>query len=274
MISVVIYVCVIFLIFAAVVAFNRLSDRAAADARERGKQIADKIVGDACHAVFENVQCDPDGCIDQEKFDRADIPFFIDLPELETCDRSNDIRGGAYHIRASYRGMPVELCDLNRWMAALTDGSEKRLKSRTERKYFDGQWLIADLGTEFPCDVRIVPSTRELRKQLRKKKLRIEDEAFDDQFVVTADDPGKAFQVLTPWRMKRILQAAKEADRQLSFAFLRDGTLHIAANSAMPFFGAGPHPNTAEEFQACIEKRLHWFAGLAEDLRAEKPQSA
>ncbi|MCF2679364.1 DUF3137 domain-containing protein [Faecalicatena contorta] len=134
--------------------------------------------------------------------------------------------------------------------------------------FFRGQWLICDLGKEFPGEVFISANPKKGKPSL-ERDVTMDNEEFNDRFCVKTKVPEEAFYILTPHMMEHILEMADKANGWVYMAFLRSGKIHIAVNTDRDIFELG---DTKADYDTLHQKfldELKWFADMIDALRLE-----
>ena len=132
-----------------------------------------------------------------------------------------------------------------------------------------GQWLICDFGKQLSGEVHLSANAKALRRQRKNDSVEMENTAFNDRFLVTAQDAQEAYYLLTPHMMEYILSAAGKAGGEVYMAFLRGGRLHIAVKTDRDFFEFGRSEANVERLRQKFLGELHWFTDIIDALRLE-----
>ena len=128
---------------------------------------------------------------------------------------------------------------------------------------------MCDFGKALSGEVHVSQITKSMPDSVKRQRIRMENEQFNEKFVVTADDPEEAFYVLTPHMMEYILSLEKKNKGILYMSFLRDGKFHIAINSGEDFFELGKKKPEYETLRQIFLDQLRWYTDIIDVLRLE-----
>lgn len=134
--------------------------------------------------------------------------------------------------------------------------------------FFKGQWLTCDFGKELAGQVYLSERTKKDRRSL-KSNVTVDNEQFGRRFCVRADDPQEAYGILTPHIMESILTLADKSGGTVYLSFLRDGKMHLAAQTGRKLFELGNSNAKVEELRWKYLGELRWFTDVIDTLRAE-----
>lgn len=223
------------------------------------KLLSDNIVSGVLNEVFENVEYNAFGRIPSAQVKDAGMVFPFEY---------DSVRGSDY-IKGTYKGLNVELSDVELCHVVSHYDEEMQQWRDEEQKVFMGQWLICDFGKELSGEVHLSANAKALRKQRRDDSVEMENPAFNDRFLVTAADAQEAYYLLTPHMMEYILTAAGKAGGEVYMAFLRGGRLHIAVKTGRDFFELGKSQANADGLRQKFLGELRWFTDIIDALRLE-----
>ena len=223
------------------------------------KLLSDNIVSGVLNEVFENVEYNAFGRIPSAQVKDAGMVFPFEY---------DSVRGSDY-IKGTYKGLNVELSDVELCHVVSHYDEEMQQWRDEEQKVFMGQWLICDFGKELSGEVHLSANAKALRKQRRDDSVEMENPAFNDRFLVTAADAQEAYYILTPHMMEYILTAAGKAGGEVYMAFLRGGRLHIAVKTGRDFFELGKSQANADGLRQKFLGELRWFTDIIDALRLE-----
>ena len=223
------------------------------------KLLSDNIVSGVLNEVFENVEYNAFGRIPSAQVKDAGMVFPFEY---------DSVRGSDY-IKGTYKGLNVELSDVELCHVVSHYDEEMQQWRDEEQKVFMGQWLICDFGKELSGEVHLSANAKALRKQRRDDSVEMENPAFNDRFLVTAADAQEAYYLLTPHMMEYILTAAGKAGGEVYMAFLRGGRLHIAVKTGRDFFELGKSQANADGLRQKFLGELCWFTDIIDALRLE-----
>ena len=175
---------------------------------------------------------------------------------------------GSDHIKANYKGLNIELSDIELINEEdYTDEEGNTQHSSTT--CFKGQWLICDFGKELSGEVRLSANDKKLLKQHKNDSVELENEAFNNRFLVTAQNAQEAFYILTPHMMEYILTMADKSGGDVYMSFLRDGKMQVAVKTGRDFFELGKSNADPEELRRKFLGELSWFTDIVDTLRVE-----
>ena len=221
------------------------------------KLLGDQVVSGVLSEVFDNVDYDPFGRIQSIGSEGMVFPFSVEKMQ------------GSDHIKATYKGLQVELSDIELYHVEDVYDSENDRWEEREQKAFQGQWLICDFGKELSGEVRLSANPQKLRKQHKNDSVEMENEAFNKRFLVTAGDAQEAYYVLTPHMMEYILAMADKSGGEVYMAFLRGGKLNIAVQTGRDFFELGSSEANIDKLRQKFLGELKWFTDIIDTLRVE-----
>lgn len=137
---------------------------------------------------------------------------------------------------------------------------------RNEKEVYAGQWMLCELGREFPTWLTIWPRGK-LEKLLNARTIRTGNEAFDKQFNLSSDDEQEALRILKPSRMERIMKLADTSFGKFGINLNKDGKLYIAVHSGHGFFDIGKGRETPEQLRRRFTGELKWFTDMIDVFR-------
>lgn len=223
------------------------------------KSLSDNVVAGVLKEAFGNVEYNPFGHLPDETVSGAGMVFPFSFERIRGSD----------HVKAEYRGLHVELSDIELYHRTESYNSERDTWEESEEKVFKGQWLVCDFGRALSGEVHLSENTKPLRKMHRDDRIEMENPAFNDRFFVTAADAQEAYYVLTPHMMEYILAAAGKSGGEVYMSFLRGGRLHVAVNTGKDFFELGAGSADVEALRRKFSDELHWFTDIIDTLRLD-----
>ena len=221
------------------------------------KLLGESVVSGVLEQVFENVEYDTFRCIPSKLVEDAGMVFPFEYDSIQGSD----------HIKGVYKGLNVELSDIELYHVESTYNEERGDWEEKKEKCFQGQWLVCDFGKELSGEVRLSENAKKLRRQHRSDSVEMENPAFNDRFLVTAASAQEAYYLLTPHMMEYILSAAGRSGGEVYMAFLRGGKLHIAVQTGRDFFELGKSAANIERLRQKFLGELRWFTGILDELR-------
>lgn len=223
------------------------------------KALGDHVVRGVLEEVFDRVEYDPFGRLSDGLVNGAGMVFPFSFDRVRGSDR----------VRAAYRGLNLELGDVSLYRVTDSYNDERSEWEESEEKVFQGQWLVCDFGKALSGEVRLSENTKALRRQHRNDRIELENPAFNDRFIVTAENAQEAYYVLTPHMMDYILASAGKSGGEVYMAFLRGGKLHIAVKTGRDFFELGKSRADMASLRQKFLGELRWFTDLIDTLRVE-----
>lgn len=190
------------------------------------EQLSRSVVPQVLSEIFDDVEYDAYRHISPEVIHASGaFPFAYDK-----------VSGGDY-IKASYRGVGLELCDLMLEEEVRTTSTDSDGNSTSDTKtitVFVGQWLILDFHKELSADLGVFEG---LRKQY--DQIETENAEFNKRYGISCDSVHDAFYILTPNMMEHIMAMDRRAGGKIYLRFLREGKIHVAVHSRRDHFEVG-----------------------------------
>ena len=190
------------------------------------EQLSRSVVPQVLSEIFDDVEYDAYRHISPEVIHASGaFPFAYDK-----------VSGGDY-IKASYRGVGLELCDLVLEEEVRTTSTDSSGNSTSDTKtitVFVGQWLILDFHKELSADLGVFEG---LRKQY--DQIETENAEFNKRYGISCDSVHDAFYILTPNMMEHIMAMDRRAGGKVYLRFLREGKINVAVHSRRDHFEVG-----------------------------------
>ena len=190
------------------------------------EQLSRSVVPQVLSEVFDQVEYDAYRHISPEViYASGAFPFGFDKAS-----------GGDY-IKASYRGVGLELSDLmleEEVRTTSTDSDGNSTSDTSNRIVFVGQWLILDFHKELSADLGVYEGLRK-----RYDQIETENAEFNKRYGISCDSVHDAFYILTPNMMEHIMAMDRRAGGKVYLRFLREGKIHVAVNSRRDHFEVG-----------------------------------
>ncbi len=218
------------------------------------KTLGSNVIQEILEEVFDTVEYNPLGRISSISGAEMVFPFQYDK-----------IRGSD-HIKAIYRGLQVEMSDIELINAEETIDDQGNVH-RDESTVFVGQWLICDFGKELSGEVHISGKSKKSYGISIKGNVKMENEGFNKRFYVNAQNPQEAYYILTPHMMEYILTMSERSGGTIYMSFLRNGKLHIAVQTGRDFLELGGGKVNIESLRNKFLGELHWFTDIIDELR-------
>ena len=218
------------------------------------KLLSDNVISSVLkEALGDSVEYNPWG-----KLNPGSMAFPFDYNKVEGSD----------HIKAVYNGLNIELSDIELIYEAETVDADGNTEKNSITN-FKGQWLICDFGKELSGEVRLSANDKKLRKQHKNDSVEMENETFNNRFLVTANDAQEAYYILTPHMMEYILTMADKSGGEVYMSFQRDGKMHVAVKTGRDFFELGKSNANVEGLRQKFLGELRWFTDMVDTLRVE-----
>ena len=217
------------------------------------QQTFDAIAPDIVGAALENVQMNP-------------TPHLLDAKDTNIPLPSHTHCSGSGYVRGTYQGLTTELCTVRLTEVSEVQREETGMWEKNEREVYTGQWMLCELGQEFPTWLTIWPRDR-LDKLFSSKTIQTGNEGFDKRFNLSSDDEAAALRILSPGRMERILALADSSIGKFAVNLNPDGRLYLAVHSGRGFFDIGKGRETPEQLRQRFARELKWFTDMIDAFR-------
>ena len=106
------------------------------------KLLGESVVSGVLEQVFENVEYDPFRCIPSKLVGDAGMVFPFEYDSIQGSD----------HIKGVYKGLNVELSDIELYHVESIYNEERGDWEEKKEKCFQGQWLVCDFGKVRKCE--------------------------------------------------------------------------------------------------------------------------
>ena len=216
------------------------------------RQVYDNIVPDVVNAVFDNVQMEPSSHLLDAK--DTNIP----LPDHTHCS-------GSGYVRGTYHGLTTELCTVTLTDVKEFQREETGLWEKNAQVVYTGQWMLCQLGREFPTWLTIWPRDR-LDKLFNSRTIKTENEDFNKKFNLSSDDEQAALRILNPSRMERLMRLA-ETSGKFAINLNTDGRLYIACHCDRGFFDIGKGREKPDALRQRFAGELKRFTDMIDTFR-------
>ncbi len=189
----------------------------------------ENIVRGALQEVFTDLVFEPKRGLP------SDVVFGTGMVQIGNRYSSNDL------ITGRYKGVNFTQSDVE--IEEETSDSDGGSSSTT---LFKGRWMIFEFNKDFRCDMQVVSrwfagSRRKgglfTKKEDKLDRLKFENEEFNKEFKVFAQDEQEAFYIMTPHMMESLLKLRREVKAPVMFMFV-GGVLHIAVHNGKDAFEA------------------------------------
>lgn len=203
-------------------------------------------------SVFENVLMDPSPRL--LRAEDTNIP----LPRHSHCS-------GSGYIRGTYRGLTTEACTVRLTEENQVQREETGLWEKNEQEVYTGQWMLCELGREFPTWLTIWPRGK-LDKLFNSRTIKTENEDFNKKFNLSSDDEQEALRILNPSRMERLMKLV-ETSGKFALNLNTDGRLYIASHCDRGFFDPGKGREKPDALRQRYTRELKWFTEVIDAFR-------
>lgn len=220
------------------------------------KQLSDNLVKSALEDVFDNVVYEPFKAMPSSLVWESDMMLPVSFNTVEGSD----------HIKASYKGLDIEMGDVSLVDSGEIYNDETQMYEKVESTVFRGQWLVCDFGRELVSDVKLAARSRADRA-LKKASIKTENEEFNKRFTIVSDTEHEAFYILTPHMMEYIMSMADKGGGEVYMSFLRKGKLHIAVKTNRDFFEMGSGSPDAAALRRKFIGEIRYFTDLIDELK-------
>lgn len=221
---------------------------------QASQQTFNTIAPDIVSNVFENVQIDP-------------APRILDAKDTNIPLPSHNYSSGSGYVRGTYQGITAELCTIKLTDVDEFQREETGLWEKNEREVYAGQWMLCELGQEFPTWLTIWPRDK-MDKLFNARTIKTGNETFDKRFNLSSDDAEKALCILNPSRIERFLTLADSSGGRLAINLNRDGKLYIAVHSGRGFFDIGKGHESPTQLRQRFTDELRLFTNLIDIFRS------
>ena len=199
----------------------------------------DYYVKKALESVFTDLEYKPDEGISETVIRETEMMNMGDNFE------SNDFFSG------KYKNINVEQADVE-----ITEERERENSDGDTETYtvtlFRGKWMIFDFNKPFKANMQVKSKWFDNSKiinwgkDIKFKRVKLEDEEFNKYFTVYAQDEEEAFYILTPHFMDKIKKVSNNVSGELLLCFINN-KLHIGLDSNDDSFEPSLLSNSTEE---------------------------
>ncbi len=178
---------------------------------------------------------------------------------------SYDKLHGTDYMRGTYKGLPVEMCDMH-----LTERQSRTDDNGHTEEYdstvFQGFWLICDFSKELAASLAVWERDK-MDRVLGRESISTENETFNKKFIVQSEIPEEAFYILTPHMMEYILEMDKKANGQTHLRFDRNGKVQIAISTGRDGFEIGKKTKNATLLRKQFVEEIRYITDIIDELR-------
>ena len=224
------------------------------DTEKFKKEFKNIFVVSALQKTFSNLEYVPEKGFDESYMDQIGM--------LDTGDRyhSED------YVSGDYKKIHFEQADIH----VMEEEEEKDSDGNTRTEWvtiFLGRWMIFDFNKSFKSDLRVSHSfycTSWPGKE--HHQIDLEDEEFNKNFSVVAENEHDAFYILTPHLMQKMKEITEKIHDGIMFCFV-DNKLHIAINSNEDTFEQNPLiPINEQEIEKKLTEEIKVIIDFVEEL--------
>lgn len=187
-----------------------------------------------------------------------------DMMKMSDIYESND------YIEADYNGVHFKQSDVS---------IKQKVKSSTIT-LFKGRWMIFDFNKEFKTNMQIIHkgfsnsanpnNTIFNRPDLKYETIKVENEKFNDTYIIRTQDEHNTYYILTPHLMEKMLQITSEMGRQMMFCFI-DNQLHIAIYTGTDSFeNSAFHKLDPQKEKESILKDIALITSFVDELNLDR----
>ena len=220
------------------------------------KQLSDNLVKSALEGIFDNVIYEPFKAMPSSLVWESDMMLPVSFNTVEGSD----------HIKASYKGLDIEMGDVSLVDSGEIYNDETQMYEKVKSTVFRGQWLVCDFGRELVSNVKLAARSR-VDRALKKASIKTENEEFNKRFTIVSDNEQEAFYILTPHMMEYIMSMADKGGGEVYMSFLRKGKLHIAVKTNRDFFEMGSGSPDAAALRRKFTGEIRYFTDLIDELK-------
>lgn len=186
------------------------------------------FVAESLKSVFDNLQYNPDAGIDESLIKSTG------MIRMGNMYHANDYISGSYH-NVSFVQSDIKIQDEH-----IHYDSDGHAHSEIEN-IFVGRWMIFDFNKRFSANVQVrtknfYNSKLKIDKgESKYEEVKMEDDLFNKEFKIYAQNEHDAFYILTPHFMEKLKDVTDTLNTRIMFCFI-DNKLHIAINNSKDAF--------------------------------------
>ena len=170
----------------------------------------------ALKEIFTDLNYDPNSGVSEEDIKKSGLIY------LEDRFSSND------YISGTYKKIRFEQSDVHIEKRVVEEDMNGN-KSVRWQTTFMGRWMNFDFNKNFRTNV-IVFDSKGFNWWGRYKKITMEDDDFNKQFSVYAENEHEAFYILTPHFMEKIKKLKQNIGNNVTLGFI-DSKLYVTLNN-------------------------------------------
>ena len=214
--------------------------------------IKKNLIPAALKEIFDDYTYEPYESIDPEVIRSTQMKF--------PYEKIEDISGGD-HVKASYKGIPFEACDLD-----ITYEDTFQKPAYRTVTVFSGTWFIINHGIGLNEDVFL--SENEKLKAPKKNMAYTQNDLFNRKYKIYAENTEDAKRVFSDQMMETIMKLNEKADGKIYLCFQKNGKLHIAIYSyhnMFEFHCSGKQ--TFAELKKQFKDEIKYITDLIEEMK-------
>jgi len=231
--------------------------------KEYKSDFKEKIIAPLIHELDENLDYFPQLHVQEGYFTRSRL--FTSRPDR--------VSGNDY-IRGKIDGVPIEFSDLH---------AEKRHKDSKGRTtwttIFQGLFIVSEFNKHFKSQTVVLPDRAQrtfgdfignwlqANNFSRNELVKMDNPAFEKEFVVYSNDQVEARYILTHTMMQKLLNYKKQTKHPLYISFI-GGNIYLAIEYNKDLFEASVF-HSLLKYKIAMEylKTLHLAVGVIEELK-------
>ncbi len=227
------------------------------------KEFKNKIIAPLISAFDENLDYFPDAHVNEQYFTRSKI--FTSKPDR--------VKGNDF-VKGTVNGIKIQFSDFH------AQKKHKDNKGNTSwSTIFQGLFIVSEFNKNFKGDTIVLPDTAQSTfgnlvgnflqsyNMNRKELVKMDDTAFEKEFVVYSSDQIEARYILSPLLMSKLLSFKNESKHPLSVSF-RGGNIFLAIAYNKDLFEPSIF-HSLLKYKIAMEyvQTLHLAIGIVEELK-------
>ncbi|MBU1659266.1 DUF3137 domain-containing protein [bacterium] len=230
------------------------------------QEFKDKIIQPLIHAIDEKLHYSSNEYIPQFLFEKSEL--FTSRP---------DRMSGNDYVKGEMDGTKIEFSDVH---------AQKRHKDSKGREswstIFKGIFIVAEFNKNFDAKTIVLPDSAQntfgdlighwlqSKNGAREELVKMDNSAFEKEFVVYSSDQIEARYILSHSLMQRLLEFKKKSEHPVYVSFIGDA-IHIAIYYDKDLFEPSVFRSLLE-YKIAMEyvKTLHLALGIVEELKLNR----
>lgn len=204
--------------------------------------------------IFSDLKYNFDEGLEEEILEETDMIYLGDIYH------SND------YIEGKYKGINFKSSDVHIQEEHETEDKDGNKETEYVTIFF-GRWFIFDFNKPFKADLCVTQIPYMFRGYHKKyEKVKLEDEVFNKNFLVYAQNEHEAFYILTPSFMEKLKELSEKMGGHLMLCFT-DSKLYIGLNNYKDAFEPNFNKKVNEEIiKNDIKKDIQIITDFIEKL--------